>query len=144
MFKAGQKVDLFWVMLVGSGAALVLGSPWTHLENSVLDNPEIAVPRTEIFTGMLVYDPFTIYMRAILIGFAFLFAIFTKLSGIPDREDGADIYTLVLGSTLGMCLMASANHMLMVFMAVEMASVPSYVLAGMRKGRRVGSEAALK
>jgi hypothetical protein len=43
-----------------------------------------------------------------------------------------------------MCLMASANHLLMVFMAVEMASVPSYVLAGMLKGRRLGSEAALK
>ena len=40
--------------------------------------------------------------------------------------------------------MATANHLLMVFMAVEMASVPSYVLAGMLKGRRLGSEAALK
>jgi NADH-quinone oxidoreductase subunit N len=43
-----------------------------------------------------------------------------------------------------MCLMASANHLLTVFLAVEMASVPSYVLAGLLKGRRVASEAALK
>ncbi len=43
-----------------------------------------------------------------------------------------------------MCLMASANHLLMVFLAVEMASVPSYALAGMLKGRRESSEAALK
>ena len=47
-------------------------------------------------------------------------------------------------ATVHMCLMASANHLLMVFMAIEMASVPSYVLAGMLKGRRQGSEAALK
>ncbi|MBP86726.1 MAG: hypothetical protein CMJ64_08425 [Planctomycetaceae bacterium] len=140
LFKAGQQVDLFWVVLAGTGAAVLCASPWTHLGSA----PAVPVVRTEIFTGMLVYDPFTVFMRAILIGFAFLFAIFTKLSGIPDREDGADIYTLVLGSTLGMCLMASANHLLMVFMAVEMASVPSYALAGMLKGRRVGSEAALK
>ena len=40
--------------------------------------------------------------------------------------------------------MASANHLLMVFLAVEMASVPSYALAGMLKGRRLASEAALK
>ena len=93
---------------------------------------------------MLVYDPFTIFMRSVLVGFAFLFTIFTKLSGIPDQEDGPDIYTLILGATLGMCLMASANHLLMIFMAVEMASVPSYVLAGLLKGRRVASEAALK
>ena len=59
-------------------------------------------------------------------------------------QDGQDFYTLVLGATLGMCLMASANHLLMVFLGVEMASVPSYVLAGMLKGRRRSSEAALK
>lgn len=140
LFKAGQKVDLFWVMLIGSAIAFVLGFPWVSLAGSPRNIP---VP-TEIFAGMLIYDAFTVYMRAVLIGFAVLFAILTKLSGIPDREDGADIYTLVLGSTLGMCLMASANHMLMVFMAIEMASVPSYALAGMLKGRRIGSEAALK
>ncbi|MBI3465990.1 MAG: hypothetical protein HY000_23495, partial [Planctomycetes bacterium] len=37
-----------------------------------------------------------------------------------------------------------ANHLLMVFLAVEMASVPSYALAGLLKGRRQSSEAALK
>ena len=43
-----------------------------------------------------------------------------------------------------MCLMVSANHLLTVFLAVEMASVPSYVLAGILKGRRQASEASLK
>ena len=43
-----------------------------------------------------------------------------------------------------MCLMASANHLLTLFLGVEMASVPSYVLAGIVKGRRRASEAALK
>lgn len=40
--------------------------------------------------------------------------------------------------------MVSANHLLTVFMGVEMASVPSYVLAGLMKGRKKASEAALK
>jgi NADH-quinone oxidoreductase subunit N len=43
-----------------------------------------------------------------------------------------------------MMLMASANHLLMVFLAVEMASLPSYALAGFLKGKPKGSEAALK
>ena len=51
---------------------------------------------------------------------------------------------LLLGGTLGMMLMASANHLLMVYIAVEMASVPSYALAGFLKGKRQASEAALK
>jgi NADH-quinone oxidoreductase subunit N len=160
IFNWGRRVDATIIVLLGTGLAtaaggpvydivsasgereLHLAAPWNALA-AVAQDPD-AVPRMEIFTGMLVYDPLTMFMRSVLVGFAFLFAIFTKLSGIPDREDGPDIYTLVLGATLGMCLMASANHLLMIFMAVEMASVPSYVLAGMMKGRRLGSEAALK
>jgi NADH-quinone oxidoreductase subunit N len=100
--------------------------------------------RQELFGGLLVFDSFTAFLRLVLAGFLILYIAMTKLSGIPDREDGADFYSLVLGSSLGMCLMVSANNLLMVFMAVEMASVPSYVLAGMLKGRPASSEAALK
>src|SRR5207247_4724168 len=68
----------------------------------------------------------------------------TLQTGIPDREDSADFHVLLLGGTLGMMLMASANHLLMAYIAVEMASLPSYALAGFLKGKRQGSEAALK
>ncbi|MFP6604289.1 MAG: proton-conducting transporter membrane subunit, partial [Pirellulaceae bacterium] len=137
LFDRFKNFNVFWVALAGSIAGFVLAEPLRLFQGE-------PILRMEIFTGMLVYDSFTIYMRLVLLGFAVLFVIFTKISGIPDREDAADIYSLVMGATLGMCLMASANHLLMVFMAIEMASVPSYVLAGMLKGRRQGSEAALK
>jgi NADH-quinone oxidoreductase subunit N len=138
VFRFGRNVDACYIAAGGAILALWFAAPW-----QLLSDPD-AVPRMEIFTGMLVYDPFSIFIRSLLLCFAFLFMIFTKLSGIPDQEDGPDIYCMVLGATLGMCLMASANHLLMVFMAVEMASVPSYVLAGMLKGRRIASEAAIK
>ncbi len=104
----------------------------------------VGIVRQELFGGLLVFDSLTAYVRFLLMGFLAIYIPFTKVSGIPDHEDGADFYTLVLGATLGMCLMASANHLLMVFMAVEMASVPSYALAGLLKGRKASSEAALK
>lgn len=113
------------------------GSPWAEVA--------AATPGSlELFGGLLVYDSLTAYIRLLLCCFLVLYIAFTKVTGIPDREDGADFYTLVLGSSLGMCLMASANHLLMLFMAVEMASVPSYALAGLLKGRKASSEAALK
>ena len=122
-----------WVDLRG-----LPGSPWAVADVA-------ATPlRQELFSGLLVFDSLTAYIRLVLAGFLVLYILFTKVSGIPDREDGADFYTMVLGATLGMCLMASANHLLMVFMAVEMASVPSYALAGLLKGRKASSEAALK
>ena len=134
LFRWGQRADMSYLALGGSAIALVLASYMAPAVDQ----------RMEIFTGMLVYDAFSVYMRSLLLLFAVLFIIFTKLSGVPRREDGADIYTLVLGALLGMCLMVSANHLLMVFMAVEMASVPSYALAGLRRGDRKASEAALK
>jgi NADH-quinone oxidoreductase subunit N len=134
VFRWGRRVDAFYFVLVGSGLALYL----TTLGATAPQQ------RVEIFTGMLVYDTFTIFMRAVLLLFVLLFAVLTKLTGIPDREDGPDVYTLVLGATLGMCLMVSANHLLIVFLAIEMASVPSYALAALMKGRREASEAALK
>jgi NADH-quinone oxidoreductase subunit N len=146
VFRFGRLVDTFWIALAGSGAALYFAAPWYHLR--LLTEDQLALPesvvRMEIFTGMLVYDTFSIYVRSALLLFAILFAVFTRLSGIPDHDDAPDIYTLALGATLGMCLMVTANHLLMVFMAVEMASVPSYCLAGLMKGRRQASEAALK
>lgn len=129
--------DPFPIALIGVVAALCLAAPWNLTAAAEAGG-------RELFTGMIVLDPFTIYFRSFLLIFLLLFLIFTKISGVPDWEDGPDIYTLMLGSVLGMCLMASANHLLMVFLAVEMASVPSYVLVGLVKGRRRSSEAALK
>ncbi len=128
----------FLITMLGALAALTMAFPFNF--TGFGDD----LQRYELFSGMLVYDRFSIYVRALLIAFTVLFAIFTRLSGVPDRDDAADFYTLILGATIGMCLMASANHLLMVFMAIEMASVPSYALAAMLKGRKESSEAALK
>jgi NADH-quinone oxidoreductase subunit N len=96
------------------------------------------------FGGLLALDPFAEYLRGLLLAFAVLVVVLTRITGIPDAEDSADFYTLLLGGTLGMMVMVSANHLLMIFLALEMASLPSYALSGFLKGRRRGSEAALK
>ncbi len=138
VFKGGEYIPSFLLAMIGSITALCLALPadgiasWQGLE------------RHELFTGMLVYDTVTAFIRVFLLSFVVLFIILSRLTGIADARDGQDYYALVLGSTLGMCLMASSNHLMMVFMSVEMASVPSYVLAGIVKGRQRSSEASLK
>ncbi len=128
-----SRIDSFYVMLVGSAVALYMAGPWHPVEQP-----------SQLFTGLLINDTFTVYFRTLLLFFAVLFAIFTRISGVPDRDAAPDVYALVLGATLGMCIMASANNALMIFLGVEMASVPSYALAGLLKGRRQSSEAAIK
>ena len=108
-------------------------------------NPATGWPlRDSVFGGMLAYDSLAVFARIFLIASTGLIIWLSLLTGIPDREDSTDFYTLLLGATIGMCVMASANHLLMVFIGVEMASLPSYAMAGFMKGRRQSSEAALK
>lgn len=98
------------------------------------------------FRGLLVVDPVTVFFKGLLflfvIGIILMWLCTTSMT--MHEGDGAEFFTLLLGATLGMSFMASTSNLLMIFMSVELASLPSYVLAGFRKTHRVGAEASLK
>lgn len=142
LFSRFDQKHMGWVALVLSGYALIVSI--VQWQGGIYDSRPTGVQALELFSGMLVYDNLTIFLRMFLLAFAVLLIWLCLMTGIPDREDSADFFCLVLGATLGMMIMASANHLLMIFMGVEMASLPSYALAGFLKGRRQSSEAALK
>jgi len=122
----------------GIGATLFGWSQLTAIQGTEANVSEV------FFTGMLVQDLFSVYFRLFLSLFLVLTIALTVLTGIPDNEDAPDFYCLLLGATIGMMIMASANNLLMLFIGVEMASVPSYAMVGFLKGRKASSEAALK
>lgn len=132
------KTAAWYVFMAGAFLALYLAVPAVRSPWSGNSAPQ------EIFTGMLVTDGLSAFLRALLLFFGLLFATFVQISGVPEDHDAADFAVLVLGALLGMCLMISANHMMILFLGVEMASVPCYVLAGMLRERRQSGEAALK
>jgi NADH-quinone oxidoreductase subunit N len=142
LFRFFDKSHLGWVALVLSIGALTMSAlQWANFEDY---DPRGGATSIDLFTGLLVFDNFAIFTKLFLYGFAALVVFLSLLTGIPDREDSADFHVLLLGATLGMSIMASANHLLMIFIGIEMASVPSYALSGFLKGRRPSSEAALK
>lgn len=136
LFRATDRIPSYYLALIGSAAALVLAALGSRFAF-------VGMPGSEIFTGLLVYDHLTVFFRSVLLLFAVLFVVLTRITGFPPEEDSVDFYALLLGATVGMCLMVSANHLALVFLGVEMASVPSFVLAGMVRRRR-SSEAAIK
>lgn len=138
MFTSARSSSPFYITALGTIVALWFAAPWHYLTAS----GQAALG--PIFTGLLVFDTFSVFMRGLLLFFVLLYTTFTQIAGTPEREEATEFYVLILGATLGMCLMVSANHMLIVFLGVEMASIPSYVLAGFLRHRRVSSEAALK
>src|SRR5579872_1820708 len=138
LFDADKRFPGSVVAIIGTVLALGLAAlQFKDLRDGTAES-------APMFTGLLLYDPFTVYFRIFLLLFLLFVEWLTIISGIPDQEDAPDFYVLLLGSTLGMMLMASANHLLMIFLAVEMTSVPSYAMVGFLKGRRTSSEAALK
>src|SRR5258708_7618917 len=68
--------------------------------------------QASLFTGMLLADPFAGYVRVVVLAAAIVTVLLTRVTGLPDAEDSADFYSLLLGGALGMMLMASANHLL--------------------------------
>ncbi len=98
----------------------------------------------EAFGGLLIHDAFGQFFRVLLLGFLVLFVIFTMLSRFPPFIISTEFFLFVFSGILGMCLMARANHLLLVVLTMEMASLPSYALAGIRRLEPRGTEAALK
>ncbi|MBI3822853.1 MAG: NADH-quinone oxidoreductase subunit N [Planctomycetes bacterium] len=142
-----DHLHMGWIAFVLTSAVCYLAClQWMHYPayDPRMDSGQVIGTSTNLFGGMLIYDNFTVFVKIFLYAFVSLVILLTLLTGIPDRDDSADFYCLLLGATLGMILMASSNHLLMVFLSIEMASVPSYALAGFLKGRRQSSEAALK
>jgi NADH-quinone oxidoreductase subunit N len=96
------------------------------------------------FGGALAVDGFSAFFQlSILIA-----AAFTVLMSLDYASDnhlaGAEYYSLLLFSTLGMMLMAAAGDLVVIFLGLETMSIAVYVLAGMRRLDPRSNEAAIK
>lgn len=63
-----------------------------------------------------------------------------------DREhlNGGEFYALLLLATIGMCFMAKSTELLLIFLGLEISSLASYVLVGIRRTEKQGIEASFK
>ena len=100
--------------------------------------------REEAFGGMLAIDGFSNLLHLVFLGsggLAVLLALnYLKQHGIERGE----FYALLLFSIVGMMVMGMAKDLIVVFLALEMLSIPLYVLAGFARPRADSEESALK
>ncbi len=74
-------------------------------------------------------------------------AIFTTVGSfnyMRNKNHPAVYYSLILLSTIGMVLIAYSTDLVMLFVAWELMSIPTYILAGFMKKNPSSNEAALK
>ena len=100
--------------------------------------------RTIAFGGHFVLDGYAAFLKVLILlgaGAALL------LAGGFLRDERIERYEyalLALFSTLGMCMMVSANSFLALYMALELQSLPIYVLAAYHRDNLRSTEAGLK
>lgn len=102
------------------------------------------MPPSTIFFRMVAVDKFAIFFKFIFGISTILVVLFSMDSGELRRYNAGEYYTLILAVVLGMNLLAASNNLLMIWLALELVSVPSYLLSGFLKGDRLSAEAALK
>jgi NADH-quinone oxidoreductase subunit N len=96
------------------------------------------------FSGMVEVDNFAIFLDVIFLGSG-LFAIAISHDYLKRMEiENGEYYVLLLFSVAGMMLMSVAADLIVVFLALEMLSIPLYVLAGFARPKLDSEESALK
>jgi len=141
-----------WTALLAAlGLLVALGLVITRFgcvgANSGPTNPEDSVPSTcyaSAFGGMIVVDGFANFFNILLLvsGLAGVCLAYDYLKR-TEIERG-EYYVLLLFAIVGMMLMGMASDLIVVFLALEMLSIPLYVLAGIAVPRLNSEEAALK
>jgi NADH-quinone oxidoreductase subunit N len=97
-----------------------------------------------MFGGAYVVDDFALVMKALfLIAGYVVILLSTNYIAEGDYHEG-EYYFLLLSSLLGMSVMASARDLVSIFVALELLSIPAYMLAAWRKRDLKGNEAGLK
>ena len=98
------------------------------------------------FSGMLILHRTAISFKFIIDVLAFVLLLYFPWDKkLQQHKKGlSDLYSIVIGSVLGLHIMAMAINLLSVYLAIEMVSIASYLLASYRSENAKTTEAGLK
>ncbi len=130
--RRGRAAALGWVAALGTTVALC-ASLW-----------QLSLPTGTAFSGTVETSPFTVFFHVLICGIV-LVALLLSLDTLPENSHHqGEYYALMVFGAVGMCLLTSAVELLVVFIALEISSISTYILAGYRKDIGKGPEAAIK
>jgi len=97
-----------------------------------------------VFGDTFTVDAFALYFKLIAV-VAAAFVILISLDYFPGRTPHVnETYLMILFTTFGLLLMASASELIMILIAIEFVSLTSYLLAGYLKTNAKSNEAGVK
>jgi len=126
-----RKTITAQLTLAGIGIAFILNL-------LVFDQQETAL------ADRFIADEFTGFMNIVVLGTAFITVLLSVDYLKRIHSEQGEFYTLLLISACGMMLMASGNDLIVLFVALELLSIPLYVLAAFRHKDAKSEESGLK
>ncbi|MGD2108894.1 MAG: NADH-quinone oxidoreductase subunit N [Phycisphaerae bacterium] len=99
---------------------------------------------TQVGSGILIADNLSVCFQIVLLVFMVGVMWLWWVGSAESERNAPEFFVLLIGSALGMVFMTSTLNLLMVVVAIETASLPSYAIVGFDKRDRVGAEASLK
>lgn len=97
-----------------------------------------------LFDGRYVVDNYALVLKALFVLVAYVIILMSQ----TELEEGGyyqgEYYVLLLCSVLGMVMMASARDLVSIFVALELLSIPAYMMAAWRKRDERSNEAGVK
>ena len=127
-----SRRGLGWVAALGATVAL-----WASLIQLRLD------PGTAFF-GAVETNAFTVFFHVLICGIVLVALLISYDTLARESHHVGEFYALMLFGASGMCLLTGAVELLLVFIALEISSISTYILAGYRKHTGKGPEAAIK
>jgi NADH-quinone oxidoreductase subunit N len=131
--RDGARSPAFWLSQIGIAVFVLM-----HLQ----------VVRTGVTAyglhGMVVADPLG-HLLAAFSGIATMVTLgYARPTLAPRDMARGEFYTLSLFSLLGISVMTSANHFLVIYLGLELMSLSLYALVALRRDHAVATEAAMK
>ncbi len=127
---ARQRRVLLWLSL--GGVLLALGATlfWA--------------PPAVAFGGMYVRDGLTTMFQVVVLGVTAIGLLLSRDYLVRTGLERGEYYALLLFAAFGAQLLAASGHLLLVFLGLELLSVPLYILAAFARHSRTSQEAGLK
>jgi NADH-quinone oxidoreductase subunit N len=97
-----------------------------------------------VFGGAYAIDGFSFFLKLAFLAAALIAGLFSLPALRTWTSGKGEYFALLLSCTFGMLLMASANDLLMMYLALEFVSITSYIMAGLLRHNRKSAEASLK
>lgn len=138
-----EKRMLVWVTF--GGVLLSLAAVFYTATDEVFTKAMAQGSPLEFFGNAVVADGFTFFMKGVLLGILALVILFS-VDYVEKFLRGMymEFFQIVMAATLGMLFMVSSRDLLTIYIGLELASISSYILAGLLRKDPKSNEAALK